>query len=65
VLLVDRFNPFVAVDTVETGLYAAAGYDAGLVPPWWLVSVAGVVVAPTVVGPMAVGLRQFDRRQLG
>jgi ABC-type lipopolysaccharide export system ATPase subunit len=43
-LLVDRLNPLVAVDTVQTGLYAAAGYD---------------------VGPVAVGLRRFDRRQLG
>jgi ABC-2 type transport system permease protein len=64
-LLADRLNPFVAVDTVETGLYAAAGYDVGLVPPWWLTAFASVAVAAAVIGPLAVGVWRFERRDLG
>ena len=64
-LLVDRLNPFVAVATVETGLYALAGYDRGLVPPWWLVVFASVVTVGWLIGPLVGGLWGFDRRDLG
>lgn len=65
VLLVDRLNPFRAVETVETGLYALAGYQQGAAPPWWLVAVAAVVAVGWLVGPVVVGSRRFDRRHLG
>lgn len=65
VLLVDRLNPFVAVETVKTGLYALAGYDRGLLPPWWLVAFASVVVVSWPIGPLIIGLWQFDRHDLG
>jgi ABC-2 type transport system permease protein len=65
VLLVDRLNPFVAVETIQTGLYALAGYDRGAVPPWWLVTFSGAVAIGWLFGPLVVGLRRFDRRDLG
>ena len=65
VLLVDRLNPFVAADTVKTGLYALAGYDRGVVPPWWLAVFAGVVAIGWLIGPLIIGLWRFDRRDLG
>lgn len=65
VLLVDRLNPFVAADTVKTGLYAFAGYDRGVVPPWWLVVFASMVAIGWLIGPLMIGLRQFNRRELG
>jgi ABC-type transport system involved in multi-copper enzyme maturation permease subunit len=64
-LLVDRLNPFVAADTVKTGLYALAGYDRGVVPPWWLAVFAGVVAVGWLIGPLIIGLWRFDRRDLG
>lgn len=65
VLLIDRLNPLVAVETIKTGLYAAAGFNRGSVPPWWLVAFAGAVAVGWVIGPLVVGLWQFDRRDLG
>jgi ABC-type transport system involved in multi-copper enzyme maturation permease subunit len=64
VLLIDRLNPFIAIDTVQTGLYALAGYDRGVVPPWWLVVFAGLVAVGWLIGPLIIGLRRFDRRNL-
>lgn len=57
VLLVDRLNPFITAETVKTGLYALAGYDRGLVPPWWLVASAGVVAVGWLIGSLVVGSR--------
>jgi ABC-2 type transport system permease protein len=65
VMLVDRLNPFVAVDSIETGLYALAGHDRGLVPPWWLVAFATVVAVGWLIGPLILGLRRFNRSDLG
>jgi ABC-2 type transport system permease protein len=65
VLLIDRLNPFIAVETVEAGLYELAGYQRGRVPPWWLVVVAGVVAISWLIGPLVVGLRRFEQRHLG
>ena len=62
---VDHLNPFVSLETLKGGLYAAAGHGTQTAPSLPLVGYSAVVVVLFVLGALTVGLRRFESRPLG